>query len=286
MIRPDHARTLHALHAPAGGGLILPNAWDAASARMLEHAGAPAIGTTSAGIAFALGYPDGETAPVEDLLGALARLVRATSRPVTADLEGGYAPDPDGVALIVTRALRLGVAGLNLEDATDAGTLRPVEDQVLRLRAARQAADTLGVPAYLNARTDTYLAGFGITPAERLAETVRRGRAYLHAGADSVFVPGLTDPATLRELRGALGGPVSVMLLPGGPDAHTLLRAGASRVSSGPGLMLAALGHTLTLTRALLGPGTLPATPGPGYAQVQEWFSRPAGGADSSGPVR
>ncbi|BBN93817.1 putative PEP phosphonomutase [Deinococcus grandis] len=270
MIRPDHARTLHLAHRE---GLILPNAWDAASARTLEHAGAPAIGTTSAGIAFALGEPDGQAAPVEDLLDALARIVRATSRPVTADLEGGYAPDPDGVARIVTRALGLGVAGLNLEDATDTGTLRPVEDQVLRLRAARQAADTLGVPAYLNARTDTYLAGFGTTPTERFTETVRRGRAYLHAGADSVFVPGLTDPATLRELRGALGGPVSVMLLPGGPDAHTLLRAGASRVSTGPALMLAALGHTLTLTRDLLGPGTPPATPGPSYAQVQGWFT-------------
>lgn len=286
MIRPDHARTLHALHAPAGGGLILPNAWDAASARTLEHAGAPAIGTTSAGIAFALGYPDGQAAPVEDLLDALARLVRATSRPVTADLEGGYAPDPEGVAATVTRALRLGVAGLNLEDAAGTGALRCVEDQTLRLRAARQAADGLGVPAYLNARTDTYRAGVGTTPAERFAETVRRGRAYLHAGADSVFVPGLTDPATIRELRAALGGPVSVMLLPGGPDAPTLLRAGASRVSSGPGLMLASLGHTLTLTRDLLGPGTLPATPGPDYAQVQGWFSRPAAGADSSGPGR
>ncbi|GGK98425.1 isocitrate lyase/PEP mutase family protein [Deinococcus radiotolerans] len=275
MIRPDHARTLHDLHAPAGGGLILPNAWDAASARTLEHAGAPAIGTTSAGIAFALGYPDGQIAPVGLLLDALARIVRATARPVTADLEGGYAPDPEGVAATVTRALRLGVAGLNLEDATGTPTdpLRPVQEQVLRLRAARHAADRLGVLAYLNARTDTYLAGFGATPAERFAETVRRGRAYLHAGADSVFVPGLTDPATLRDLRAALGGPVSVMLLPSGPDAHTLLRAGASRVSTGPALMLAALGHTLSLTHDLLGPGTPPATPGPDYAQVQEWFS-------------
>ena len=127
MIRPDHARTLHLAHRE---GLILPNAWDAASARTLEYAGAPAIGTTSAGIAFALGYPDGQAAPVEDLLDALARIVRATSRPVTADLEGGYAQAPDGVARIVTRALHLGVVGLNLEDATDTGTLRPEEAHV------------------------------------------------------------------------------------------------------------------------------------------------------------
>ena len=159
MIRPDHARTLHALHAPDREGLILPNAWDAASARTLEHAGAPAIGTTSAGIAFALGYPDGETAPVEDLLDALARIVAATTRPVTADLEGGYAQDPDGVAVTVTRALHLGVASHARACAsTSAGSMcthaRTSGSRALtRARHASVSCTLVSVPAFMRADT-------------------------------------------------------------------------------------------------------------------------------------
>ncbi|MCD0158587.1 isocitrate lyase/phosphoenolpyruvate mutase family protein [Deinococcus sp. 6GRE01] len=271
--QPQHAHLLRALHER---GLILPCAWDAVSARALQQAGSPAIGTSSAAVAFALGFPDGQVAPRDTLLAALERTLNAVTVPVTADLEGGYADTPQGVADTVRAALSLGAAGLNLEDATGQPDrpLLPVDQQVDRLRAARAAADALGIPAYLNARTDTYLSGYGDTDADRLDETVRRGRAYLRAGADSVFVPGLSDLGTLRTLRDRLGGPLAVIHAPGGPDAHTLLRAGASRVSTGPSLFLAALGHAATLSAQFRERGTLD-TPGAlPFGTVQGWFSR------------
>ncbi|PTA67722.1 isocitrate lyase/PEP mutase family protein [Deinococcus arcticus] len=270
------ARQLRALH---GGGLVLPNAWDALSARLLQEAGFPAIGTTSAGVAFALGHPDGQVLPRAEALHALGRMVAAVQVPVTADLEAGYGHRPPEVAATVRAALDLGAAGLNLEDATGepGAPLYPLAAQVDRLAAARGAAEAAGVPAYLNARTDTYFTGFGASAAERLHETVRRGRAYLQAGADSVFVPGVTDPATVQALRAGIGGPVAVMLLPGGPGAPELLAAGACRVSVGPGLLLAALGHVAQLAQALRTQGSFaPATALP-FAQVQGWFSPAAG---------
>jgi 2-methylisocitrate lyase-like PEP mutase family enzyme len=272
-IQPQHAHRLRALHER---GLILPCAWDAISARALQQAGSPAIGTSSAAVAFALGFPDGQVAPRDTLLAALERTLNAVTVPVTADLEGGYADTPQGVADTVRAALNLGAAGLNLEDASGQPDrpLLPADEQADRLRAARAAADTLGVPAYLNARTDTYLSGYGDTDADRLDETVRRGRAYLRAGADSVFVPGLSDPPTLRTLRDRLGGPLAVMHVPGGPDAHTLLRAGASRVSTGPSLFLAAVGHAAALSAGLREQGTLDPAGALNFGTVQDWFSR------------
>ena len=159
------------------------------SARALAHAGSPAIGTTSAAIAFTLGFPDGQVAPRDALLGALERIVRAVHVPVTADLEAGYGDDPDTVADTVRLAVGLGAAGVNLEDATGrpAWPLYPLDAQVERLRAARAAADALGVPMYLNARTDTYFTAYGESADERLDETIRRGRAFLRAGADCVL---------------------------------------------------------------------------------------------------
>lgn len=271
--QPQHAHLLRALHER---GLILPCAWDAVSARALQQAGSPAIGTSSAAVAFALGFPDGQVAPRDTLLAALERTLNAVTVPVTADLEGGYADTPQGVADTVRTALSLGAAGLNLEDATGQPDrpLLPADEQVERLRAARAVADVLGVPAYLNARTDTYLSGYGDTDADRLDETVRRGRAYLRAGADSVFVPGLTDLGTLRTLRDRLGGPLAVMHAPGGPDAHTLLRAGASRVSTGPSLFLAAVGHAAALSAGLREQGTLDPAGALTFGTVQGWFSR------------
>ena len=271
--QPQHAHLLRALHER---GLILPCAWDAVSARALQQAGSPAIGTSSAAVAFALGFPDGQVAPRDTLLAALERTLNAVTVPVTADLEGGYADTPQGVADTVRTALSLGAAGLNLEDATGQPDrpLLPADEQVERLRAARAVADVLGVPAYLNARTDTYLSGYGDTDADRLDETVRRGRAYLRAGADSVFVPGLTDLGTLRTLRDRLGGPLAVMHAPGGPDAHTLLRAGASRVSTGPSLFLAAVGHAAARSAGLREQGTLDPAGALTFGTVQGWFSR------------
>ena len=268
----QHAALLRALH---DRGLILTNAWDALSARTLQHAGGLAIGTTSAGIAFALGFPDGQVASRDTLLAALERIVNAVTVPVTADLEAGYGDDPDTVADTVRAALSLGAAGFNLEDACGRPErpLYPLDEQVERLRAARAAADALGVPAYLNARTDTYFTAYGGSDAERLDETVRRGRAFLNAGADSVFVPGLNDLTSIGTLRERLQGPLAVMLSPGGPDAHALLGAGASRVSTGPALLLAARGYASCLATQLQQGGTLTATDAVPFGTVQNWFS-------------
>ncbi|MBZ9713924.1 isocitrate lyase/PEP mutase family protein [Deinococcus multiflagellatus] len=247
----------------------------AVSARLLQEAGFPAIGTTSAGVAFALGQPDGQVLPRAGGLQALARIVAAVQVPVTADLEAGYGHPPEAVAQMVQAAVGLGAAGVNLEDATGEAhaPLYPLPAQVARLTAARAAADALGVPLYLNARTDTYFTAFGQDPAERLAETIRRGRAYLQAGADSVFVPGVTDPATVQALREGIGGPVAVMLQGGGPGAPELLAAGACRVSVGPGLLLAALGYVAQLAQTLRTGGTLTPPAALPFAQVQGWFS-------------
>lgn len=255
MTRADLSRTFHALHDT---GFLLPNAWDAASARVFEEAGFPAIGTTSAGIAYSRGRRDGQTLTREEMCREVATIVNAVRLPVNADIEAGYGDSPADVARSVRDFVAVGAVGLNLEDATGrpAEPLYRLEEQGRRLEAARRAADATGSPIYLNARTDTYLTGFGRDEEERLTETIRRGRASLSAGADSVFVPGVTDPATIRVLKEELGGPVTVMALPGAPSVPELLAAGASRVSIGQGAMLASLGLTARIAQELHTLGT------------------------------
>lgn len=251
------AHTFQALHH-AERGFLLPNAWDAASARIFEAAGFPALGTTSAGIAYARGRRDGQNLTRAEMCREVANIVDVVGVPVNADIEAGYGDSPANVARSVAEFVAVGAVGLNLEDATGRPQepLYALEDQQRRLAAARRAADATGLPIYLNARTDTYLSGFGQSDEARLAETIRRGRAYLEAGADSLFVPLLTDPATIRRLRQELGGPVTVMAFPGAPSVPTLLDAGATRVSLGQGAMLAALGQIARLAGELRDTGT------------------------------
>lgn len=254
MTQADLARAYHALHDT---GFLLPNAWDAASARLFEEAGFPAIGTTSAGIAYSRGKRDGQTLTREEMCREVAVIVNAVRLPVNADIEAGYGDSPADVARTVQDFIGVGAVGLNLEDATGrpAPPLYTLEEQQRRLEAARQAADATGVPVYLSARTDTYLTGFGQDGEERLDETIRRGRAYLNAGADGV-VPLATDPDTLRMLVMELGGPVTVMAFPGAPSVPELLASGARRVSIGQGAMLASLGLTARIAQELRNFGT------------------------------
>ncbi|UBV45106.1 isocitrate lyase/phosphoenolpyruvate mutase family protein (plasmid) [Deinococcus taeanensis] len=260
------AQRFQQLHQ-AERGFLLPNAWDSASARLFQAAGFPAIGTTSAGIAYARGRQDGQSLSREEMCREVAAIVSAVGLPVNADIEAGYGDAPADVARSVTDFTAAGAVGLNLEDATGSAhqPLYALEDQQRRLEAARTAADATGVPVYLNARTDTYISGFGASEAERLAETVRRGRAYLSAGADSVFVPLVTDPATIRLLVSELGGAVAVMAFPGAPSVGTLLDAGATRVSLGQSVMLATLGLTARIARELQESGTSEAMQGSFY---------------------
>ena len=213
--------------------LVLANVWDVASAVVVEAAGFPALATASAGISAALGYRDGEQLSRGEMLEAVARITRAVRVPVTADLEAGYG-DPAGT---VEAALQAGAVGMNLEDSSG-GKLVAIEEQQAKIRAARAAADRLGVPFVINARTDVYLLPGG---AERFAQAVERARAYRSAGSDCSFVPGVIDAETIGRLVAAIEGPVNILARAGAPDVAALARLGVARVSTGPGLMRTAL---------------------------------------------
>ena len=240
-VQREKAEALRALHR-RGRPLVLINAWDCASARILEEAGAPAIATTSAGIAFSCGYPDGERIPRDLMLEAVARICGAVSVPVTADVEAGYGASPEEAHRTAAGVLDAGAAGLNLEDG-GGGAGEPLVElslQVEKIRAVREAEDRAGVPLVLNARTDVYLDSAG-AEGERLDEAVRRGNAYRHAGADCVFVPGVTDPAIIAALVHRLDCPINVLAVAGSPSIAELARLGVARVSLGSGPMRAAL---------------------------------------------
>jgi 2-methylisocitrate lyase-like PEP mutase family enzyme len=223
--------------------------WDAATARVVEAAGAPAIATTSAGVAWSLGAPDGDRVSRDLVLGVLARIAAAVSVPVTADIEGGYGHSPAEVAETVTRVIEAGVVGVNIEDGT-----RPPRALAERIAAAREAARTAGAGLFVNARVDTYLRGLG-DPATRLRDTLARARAYVDAGADGVFVPGVTDPRVIKELVAGLTVPLNVMAGPDAPPVRELGALGVARVSLGSGVAQAAHAAVRQAARELHGAG-------------------------------
>ncbi|HEY1252051.1 MAG TPA: isocitrate lyase/phosphoenolpyruvate mutase family protein [Thermoanaerobaculia bacterium] len=256
------ADTLRSLHVPSRP-LVLVNVWDSASARIVAKAGAPAIATTSAGVAFANGYPDGQRIPRERMLEAVARVCAAVSIPVSADLESGYGDSAESLERTVAGMLEAGAVGLNLEDHSGAPTDPLVEPelQVDKIRAVREAGSKRGVPIVLNARTDSYLRGLG-SKEEMFAETIRRGEAYRDAGADCVFVPGLMDPAVIGEIVKRLACPVNVLAVAGSPPIAELARLGVARVSLGSGPMRAAMTVFRRLTEEVLAKGTYSAMDG------------------------
>jgi len=270
--RAEAFRILH--HAPPI--LVLPNAWDAASARIIEAAGFAAIATTSGGVAWSLGYLDGEAAPWQEIVAATARIVRAVRLPVTADIEAGYATSNDSLMRHVADIIDAGAVGINLEDGMpEAGMqVRPTAEAVERIAAAREAARRAGVPLVINARTDLYLRNAG-DPDSRFAETVARGRAYLAAGADCVYPIGLADPAAIGAFVAAVAGPVNVMGRPGMPDVAALERLGVARVSTATSLTLATMGLTRQLVQALRETGSFePLKSAMSYPDAQKLFGR------------
>jgi 2-methylisocitrate lyase-like PEP mutase family enzyme len=223
--------------------LLLPNAWDVASARILEEAGHPAIATTSAGIAYSLGYVDGQQISRDEMLSVVARIARAVRVPVTADLEAGYGVTPQAIAETVKAAIEAGAIGMNLEDLSgdEKSPLVDLPRQIEKIQAVRETAAKMGVPFVLNARTDVYLAAVG-TQETRFERTVERLRAYAKAGADCVFAPGVADRETIARLVKAVEAPLNILAVPNCPPMAELEKAGVARVSTGSGIMRAAMG--------------------------------------------
>ncbi|RKT84418.1 2-Methylisocitrate lyase, PEP mutase family [Saccharopolyspora antimicrobica] len=234
----DKAERFHALHR-AEAPLVLANAWDVASARLVADAGATAVATTSAGVAWSLGAPDGDQLNRQLAIDLIARVAAAVELPVTADVESGFADTPDGVAETIRLVLDAGAIGVNIEDSTGP-VLRPVDEQVARIAAARSAADAAGIPLYINARTDPFLRQVHDDPAERLRDAIDRAAAYVEAGADGIFVPGTTNLGVIGELSAAIDRPLNVLAGPGAPAVAELAAAGASRISIGAALAQAA----------------------------------------------
>jgi len=238
--------------------LVLPNAWDAASARIMEDAGAPAIATTSAGIALSLGYPDGQRISRQEMLAAVRRIAAAVEVPVTADIEAGYGESPEAVAETVCGVLEAGAVGINLEDSWEREGKRTWADAGLqqdRIRAACEAARAAGIPLVVNARTDVFLHAFGEESA-RFDEAVRRLNAYLGAGGDCAFPVGVRDRAVVGALVRAVEGPVNILAGPGAPAIPELAELGVARVSFGAGFLRAALGVARRILTELRGAGT------------------------------
>ncbi len=219
--------------------LLLPNAWDPMSARIFEAAGFAALATTSGGLAWALGYPDGERAPWPEVVAATHRIAEAVRVPLSADIETGYGETPEAVGRSVADIVRAGAVGINLEDGTHspAQPMRAIDDTAARIRAARGAADAQGVPIVINARVDLYLKQVG-DEASRFAETLRRAEAYLAAGADCIFVFGLSDLGVIGRLAAAIKAPLNVVGRAGMPALKQLEAAGVARVSIASGATL------------------------------------------------
>jgi 2-methylisocitrate lyase-like PEP mutase family enzyme len=262
------SRLLELHHAESP--LVLINAWDAASAAMVEHCGLPAVATSSAALANALGFADGQHLPWAQMLEAVARICRAVQVPVTADIESGFAADAKALETSIRQIIQAGAVGVNLEDVMPEGAefqdtdpkhvnpkhgdpgirhgspLFPLAEQVERIQAARRAGDAAGIHLVINARTDAYWQA-GVAPAEALRNTLERGQAYLQAGADCVFVPGLRHPEHIRTVvdhcqhvhREAA---VNILAGPGVPPIPELAKLGVKRVSYGSGPHRAAMG--------------------------------------------
>jgi len=241
------ATRFHALHAD--GLLHLANAWDAGSARLAQAAGARAIATSSAAVAWAHGWPDGDLLPIELVLQTTRAVVGATGLPVTVDIEGGYSDDPAHVGELVTALLAAGAVGINIEDGSKAPALLAA-----KIAAARAAASVAGVDLFINARIDTWLRGLA-PPAERVGETLARAARYRAAGASGLFAPGVTDAAEIAALVAGTDMPINVLAWAGLPDADRLRALGVRRLSAGSAISEAMHGHVLGMMREFLASG-------------------------------
>src|SRR5216110_1786644 len=247
--KAEQFRKLH--HGPRL--LFLPNAWDVVSARILEECGHPAIATSSAAVAFSLGYPDGQRISRDEMLEVAGRIARAVEIPVTADLEAGYGTTVKDMGETVKAAIAAGVIGMNLEDITgdDESSFVDLPLQVEKIRAICETAKSLGVSFVLNARTDIYLMPIG-PESTRFERTAERLRAYRDAGATCLFAPGLYHRETIAKLVKAVEAPINILANPACPPIAELENIGVARVTAGSGIMRDALGLVRRIGKDML----------------------------------
>jgi 2-methylisocitrate lyase-like PEP mutase family enzyme len=248
MTRNERVERFRKLHQE--GILVLPNAWDAVTARLFEEAGAKAIATTSTGVALAHGFRDGNQLPRELAVAAVLRIVRSVEVPVSADIEAGYGSTPEEVCETVRGVIAAGAVGINLEDGTQAPELLAAKLAAIRSLVAREGSDL-----FVNARIDVYLNGGG-EPEANFAESLRRAALYAEAGADGIFVPALLDADRLRAFCAAVPLPVNALAFRGLPPPAELSRLGVRRLSAGSGLLRAALGCARRAATELLEEGS------------------------------
>lgn len=251
----DSATRFHALHVP-GTPLALANAWDGASARIVASTGAPAVATTSAGVAWGLGVADGGHLDRERAVALIRRVVDTVKVPVTADVEDGFGGDADEVGETVAQVIAAGAVGINIED----GPRDPAE-LAARIAAGRRAADKAGIPLFINARIDVFLFQLGAEEG-RLDETLARAERYLAAGASGIFVPGLAAVETISALVKGVDAPLNVMVGPGAPSVGELAALGVARVSLGAAVAEAAYGLVRRAAEELAKSGTYTAVEG------------------------
>lgn len=270
----ERAQRFRALH-DCRRVLLLPNAWDGGSARVFADLGFEAVATTSGGVAWSLGYADGEHAPLAEVVAAIRRMARVTSLPLSVDFEAGYGESPEAVAASVRAVIDAGAAGINLEDGIRHETLRTVDDAGQRIAAARAAAREAGVPIVINARVDAWIVGGGANEADRIDETLCRARAYLAAGADCIYPIALAEPRAIARLCAEIDAPVNIGARAGLPDLAELGRLGVARVSTATRLATLALSAAREAAHRLRDTGRFDGLEAAfGYADVQRLFAR------------
>ena len=245
----DLAHVFHALHHDAQNILVMPNAWDAGSALLMQSLKPAAIATSSAAVAWSLGYGDGDQLPVDKLLACIEGITRRLQLPLTVDIEGGYADDPQTVGETVAAVIGAGAVGINIEDGRGAPELL-----ARKIAAARSAAERAGVRLFINARTDVYLKGL-VPPEQRVAECLSRAALYREAGADGLFAAGARAPAEIAALVAGTPLPVNILALAGVPAAAELQALGVRRVSSGSGIAESVYARIAELSREFLRSG-------------------------------
>lgn len=237
------------LHARNGRPLVLANVWDAGSARLVEGLGAEAIATTSAGVAWSLGYPDDNALPINLLIDAVKRIVGVVNVPVTIDVEAGYSDNPAKVVDNLMPIFETGIVGINIEDGTDAPALL-----AKKIQAIKKATDTAGLDIFVNARTDVYLKAL-VPPDQRLSETLQRAETYTSAGANGLFVPAVVTPSDIATITANTALPLNVLAVAGLPKLKDLADLNVRRLSAGSAISLVAWERVARSAKGFLSEG-------------------------------